>query len=122
MLAYGRDPYFPGWPDTVQLNYQHGGLREAMLAQLGKVADRCDGVRCDMAMLIQPQVFQRTWGDRAAPRDGSPAATQPFWKDAIASELKLANLNFSSMQDEAPVKPLPDGSYAIPVPGVTKVL
>ena len=45
-----------------------------------------------------------------------------FWKDAIASELKLANLNFSSMQDEAPVKPLPDGSYAIPVPGVTKVL
>ena len=45
-----------------------------------------------------------------------------FWKDAIASDLKLANLNFSSMQDEAPVKPLPDGTYAVPVPGATKVL
>src|SRR4029077_3315959 len=21
MLAYGRDPNFPGWPDTLQLNY-----------------------------------------------------------------------------------------------------
>ena len=23
ILAYGRDPYFPGWPDTFQLNYRH---------------------------------------------------------------------------------------------------
>ena len=64
MLAYGRDPYFSGWPDTVQLNYQHAGLREAMLGELGRVAGRCDGVRCDMAMLVQPEVFRRTWGDR----------------------------------------------------------
>ena len=21
ILAYGRDPYFAGWPDTLQLNY-----------------------------------------------------------------------------------------------------
>ena len=21
VLAYGRDPYFAGWPDTLQLNY-----------------------------------------------------------------------------------------------------
>jgi hypothetical protein len=21
VLAYGRDPYFEGWPDTLQLNY-----------------------------------------------------------------------------------------------------
>ena len=84
VLAYGRDPYFPGWPDTVQLNYQHAGLREAMLGELGKVAGRCDGVRCDMAMLIQPQVFRRTWGDRARPRDGSPVLERPFWNDTIA--------------------------------------
>jgi hypothetical protein len=83
VLAYGRDPYFAGWPDTVQLNYQHAGLREAMLGELGRVASRCDGVRCDMAMLVQPEVFRRTWGDRAKPRDGSPAVEQPFWKDAI---------------------------------------
>jgi hypothetical protein len=84
VLAFGRDPYFPGWPDAVQLNYRHAGLREAMLGQLAAVANRCDGVRCDMAMLVQPQVFQRTWGDRARPRDGSPPVDQPFWSDAIA--------------------------------------
>ena len=39
----------------------------------GKIlADRCDGVRCDMAMLVQPGVFARTWGERAKPADGSP--------------------------------------------------
>jgi hypothetical protein len=83
VLAFGRDPYFPGWPDAIQLNYRHPGLREAMLGELGRVADRCDAVRCDMAMLVQPQVFQRTWGDRALPRDGSPAQDQPFWADVI---------------------------------------
>ena len=83
VLAFGRDPYFPGWPDAIQLNYRHGGLREAMLGELGRVADRCDAVRCDMAMLIQPQVFQRTWGDRALPRDGSPPQDEPFWPGAI---------------------------------------
>jgi hypothetical protein len=84
VLAYGRDPYFAGWPDTVQLNYQHAGLRESMLGELGRVAGRCDGVRCDMAMLVQPEVFRRTWGDRARPRDGSPVVDQPFWNDAIS--------------------------------------
>jgi hypothetical protein len=83
ILAFGRDPFFPGWPDALQLNYRHGGLREAMTVELGRVADRCDGVRCDMAMLVQPQVFQRTWGDRALPRDGSPPMDKPFWPEAI---------------------------------------
>jgi hypothetical protein len=84
VLAFGRDPYFPGWPDAVQLNYRHAGLREAMLGELARVSERCDGVRCDMAMLVQPQIFQRTWGDRARPRDGSPPHDEPFWSDAIA--------------------------------------
>jgi hypothetical protein len=83
VLAFGRDPYFPGWPDAVQLNYRHAGLREAMMGELSRVSERCDGVRCDMAMLVQPQVFLSTWGDRAKPRDGSPPVDQPFWPDAI---------------------------------------
>ncbi len=84
VLAFGRDPYFPGWPDALQLNYRHAGLRESMLGQLARVAERCDGVRCDMAMLVQPQIFLRTWGDRSTPSDGSGAIDQPFWHDAIA--------------------------------------
>ena len=26
LLAHGRDPYFPGWPDTLQLNYGNPAL------------------------------------------------------------------------------------------------
>jgi hypothetical protein len=85
VFALGRDPYFPGWPDTLQLNYGHAGLRRAMLAELAHVAESCDGVRCDMAMLLLPDVFERTWGRRQAPADGSPPAQGSFWADAIAS-------------------------------------
>ena len=65
LLAYGRDPYFAGWPDTLQLNYGHPATQEAMTAELLKIADQCDGVRCDMAMLVLPDVFERTWNLRA---------------------------------------------------------
>ncbi|MCI0462061.1 MAG: hypothetical protein L0Z62_34345 [Gemmataceae bacterium] len=83
VLAYGRDPYFPGWPDTFQLNYRHPVLREAMIEELTRVAGLCDGVRCDMAMLLLPQVIAATWGERARPRDGTPPADAPFWPEAI---------------------------------------
>jgi glycosidase len=84
VLAHGRDPYFPGWPDTLQLNYRSAALRRAMTNELLAVAGRCDGVRCDMAMLLLPDVIRRTWGDRAAPADGSPPADEPFWPEAVA--------------------------------------
>jgi glycosidase len=73
ILAYGRDPFFPGWSDTLQLDYSNPATQEAMLAVLQKIATQCDGVRCDMAMLILPDVFERTWGRRP----------QPFWPAAI---------------------------------------
>ena len=72
LLAYGRDPYFPGWPDALQLNYGNTATQEAMIAELVKIAGRCDGVRCDMAMLVLPEVFERTWGIPA----------RPFWPEA----------------------------------------
>jgi len=72
VLAHGRDPYFPGWPDTLQLDYSRPAVQEAMSAELERIAGQCDGVRCDMAMLVLPDVFERTWG-RPAP---------PFWPDA----------------------------------------
>jgi glycosidase len=65
LFAYGRDPYFDGWPDTLQLNYAKPALQEAMIGELTKIAGQCDGVRCDMAMLVLPEVFERTWGQRA---------------------------------------------------------
>jgi glycosidase len=45
LFAYGRDPFFPGWPDALQLNYGNPALQEAMIAQLLKIAGQCDGVR-----------------------------------------------------------------------------
>jgi len=84
VLAHGRDPYFPGWSDTLQVNYRHAGFRAAMLAVLEGIAGQCDGVRCDMAMLLLPDVIARTWGDRARPADGSAAVDEPFWPAAIA--------------------------------------
>src|SRR5437667_10735957 len=30
VFAHGRDPYFPGWPDTLQLNCRHRGLINAL--------------------------------------------------------------------------------------------
>lgn len=65
LLAHGRDPYFPGWPDTLQLNYANPDTQEAMIGELVRIAGQCDGVRCDMAMLVLPDVFERTWGQRA---------------------------------------------------------
>ena len=84
ILAHGRDPYFPGWPDTLQVNYRHRGLRDAMAATLESIAEQCDGVRCDMAMLVLPHVIRRTWGDRARPADGTPPVDESFWPEAIA--------------------------------------
>ena len=72
LLAYGRDPYFPGWPDTLQLNYGNPATQDAMIGELLKIASQCDGVRCDMAMLVLPDVFERTWGLQA----------EPFWPRA----------------------------------------
>ena len=55
-----------------------------MTSKLLKVAQHCDGVRCDMAMLLLPEVIQRTWAARSQPSDGSLAVDAPFWPAAIA--------------------------------------
>lgn len=73
LFAHGRDPFFDGWPDTIQLNYGNPALQEAMIGELIRIAGQCDGVRCDMAMLVLPDVFSRTWG----------IDSQPFWPTAI---------------------------------------
>jgi hypothetical protein len=84
VLACGRDPYFPAWPDVLQLDTSHVGLRAAMVELVGGLAHRCDGVRCDMAMLVLDDVFARTWGDRASggPR---PDGGRGYWPTIIGA-------------------------------------
>lgn len=78
ILASGRDPNFPAWADTLQLNLHSPALRAAMRETLLDIAAQCDGVRADMAMLVLDDVVQRTWGHRA----GRPLE-RPFWEELI---------------------------------------
>ena len=68
ILARGRDPYFPAWPDVVQLNAFSPDQRTAAIGTLKAIAAQSDGVRCDMAMLMMSETFARTWGARAGPQ------------------------------------------------------
>ncbi len=86
-IAFGKDPYFPGWTDTAQLNHLHRGARAALIGELLEIASLCDGVRCDMAMLVLSDIFIRTWGETALPEEKEVARGE-FWGDAIDSVKK----------------------------------
>ena len=76
-------PEFAGWPDTLQLDYGNRATQEAMVGELLRIAKQCDGLRWDMAMLVLPDVFERTWGRRAPLF--SPEATVAFARASQAS-------------------------------------
>ncbi len=84
VLAHGRDPMFPAWTDTAQVNHLHAGARGAMIDTLRSIADQCDGVRADMAMLVLREVFERQWGAAAGLEDGQRAKGE-FWSEAIST-------------------------------------
>lgn len=85
VVASGKDPFFPAWPDTVQLDLNHPELRAAAGEQLARLARQCDGVRCDMAMLALKDVFARTWGDRP-----SPSSHTGYWPDVLGAARRYA--------------------------------
>jgi glycosidase len=88
ILAHGRDPNYPGWPDTLQLNYGNPDLKNVRIEELIAIAGKCDGVRCDMAMLLLPDVFERTWG----------IIPDPFWPKATAA-VRQAHPAFTFMAE-----------------------
>lgn len=61
VFAHGRDPFFAPWRSTVQLDYANPAVHAAMIRQAADIAGRCDGLRCDVAMLLLPDVFSGTW-------------------------------------------------------------
>jgi hypothetical protein len=83
VLAHGRDPYFPPWPDVVQLNAFAPALRDATARTLSDIASQCDGIRCDMAMLMINGIFGKTWQNHAGPEPG-----EEFWP-AVLAELRM---------------------------------
>ncbi|HUO69738.1 MAG TPA: alpha-amylase family glycosyl hydrolase [Solirubrobacteraceae bacterium] len=93
IVALGRDPYFPPWPDVVQLNAFSRTLRDAVAEMLIGVGGQCDGLRCDMAMLMTNEVFARTWGDRAG-----PAPADEFWP-VLIERVRAAHPDFLFMAE-----------------------
>jgi hypothetical protein len=89
-IACARDPYFPPWTDVAQLNYFNPDTRAAMRGVLHGMAAHCDGVRCDMAMLVLNDVFDRTW--RRLLRDRWPRPSAEFWPEATTENPALLYL------------------------------
>ncbi len=77
-ICRGRDPYFPAWIDTAQLNAFSTELRELMIETLLEIAEQCDSVRCDMAMLMTNRVFEQTWSYYVPEQP-----TSEYWRDII---------------------------------------
>lgn len=86
--GHGRDPMWPGWIDTAQMNVFSPALRKAMAELLLDIASQCDGVRCDMAMLQQDEVFEHTWRGFSGPR-----LEKPYWRELIP-QVKEQHPNF----------------------------
>lgn len=88
VVAHGRDPYFPAWSDTAQINAFTAVARDLARSTLEELAAQCDGVRCDMAMLLLNRIFANTWGAAAGP----PSQTE-FWAEMIPA-IKAAHPDF----------------------------
>ncbi|MGH9361817.1 MAG: alpha-amylase family glycosyl hydrolase, partial [Thermoanaerobaculia bacterium] len=84
VLAHGRDPHFPPWTDAAQLNLFHPETRRRLRDTLLELADLCDGVRCDMAMLALDEVFYSTWWERACAPLPEPARGEA-WSELIGA-------------------------------------
>jgi len=93
-FAYGRDPFFAPWWDTVQVNYADTAARKYMTSVLQSIASQCDGVRCDMAMLVMNEIFCQTW----QPQVAMQIPVTEFWDDAI-KEVKANYPDFIFMAE-----------------------
>lgn len=82
-IAYGKDPNFPPWYDTAQLNYFNPVTREKMKAEFLKLLELCDGVRCDMVMLTLNDVHESAWGWLLSKQGFSKPQTE-FWHEVIS--------------------------------------
>lgn len=91
-FAHGRDPFFPAWSDTAQVNYFNPSARDFMAGTLQRISNFCDGVRCSMAMLILNNIFGNTWRGAADP-DKYPENSEEFWTMAI-KDIKMFNPGF----------------------------
>lgn len=121
LFARGRDPYFPPWRDVLQLDYFEPAARAALIAELREISKHCDGLRCDMAMLVLNDIFAHTWN---ALLGGRKPPSREFWAEAIAAlprefvwlaevywncEIPIQSLGFQFTYDKGLYDALRDG-------------
>lgn len=83
-FAHGRDPFFPAWQDTAQVNICSRTARNYFIEVLSGLTALCDGVRCDMAMLALSNVFKNTWAGALNPKCWQDTPTE-FWHELITN-------------------------------------
>lgn len=77
VFAYGRDPYFNGWPDVLQLDYSQSALQAAMIDELLAIAPRWRAQRygdADFTGSLRENLGGKT--------------IEPFWPKAITAVRK----------------------------------
>jgi len=93
VIAFGRDPYFPPWNDTAQLDYSSQALRARMIEVLKRISRYADGVRCDMAMLALRDCIRNLWCPLLSDSDFDQRMPGEFWDEAI-NAVKKVNPDF----------------------------
>ncbi|MCX6279025.1 MAG: alpha-amylase family glycosyl hydrolase [Bacteroidetes bacterium] len=88
IFACGKDPFYPAWQDVLQVNIFHPGLRGEAIETVAQISRQCDGVRCDMAMLVMTDIFEETWKKRAGSRP-----ELEYWEELIPA-VKRVNRDF----------------------------
>lgn len=92
VFAHGRDPNFDPWQDTVQVNVFHDKARHFLTDTLVHITSLCDGVRCDMAMLLLNDIFFNTWKHILTKR-GFKKPDKELW-DSIIRTVRKKQKNF----------------------------
>ncbi|MGK9476754.1 alpha-amylase family glycosyl hydrolase [Melioribacter sp. OK-6-Me] len=82
--AHGRDPFFPAWQDTIQVNLLSRKTRSYYIETLKNITNLCDGIRCDMAMLAMNNVFKNTWAG-VYENSKTEASDIEFWEEIIGA-------------------------------------
>jgi glycosidase len=77
-IAHGKDPNFPPWLDTAQLNYFDTDSRQAIKNTIYDISKVCDGIRCDVAMMILNDIYNKTWT-----KQKNNSNNPEFWLEAI---------------------------------------
>ncbi len=108
-IAFGRDPFFGPWTDTLQINIFSKEARKILTQNLKKISNYCDGVRVDMAMLLLKDIFYNNWKEYLTYKE----VEEEFWNTVTSkfnikfiaesywgTENRLLNLGFDYAYDK----------------------